>query len=104
MVDAVFAWKLSVLAFKLFAAASKAFDHKSVATFFEMDANAAEAGEALHDLQRDVVRAAAERLQAQIERNGDEWLRSEFGSDPSGQADASASDSGPSRCSFEVPP
>jgi hypothetical protein len=89
-VDAVFAWKLSVLAFKLFAAASKAFDHKSVATFFEMDANAAEAGEALHDLQRDVVRAAAERLQAQIERNGDEWLRSEFGSDPSGQADASA--------------
>jgi hypothetical protein len=47
-------------------------------------------GDLVHDRQRDVVRAAAARLQAQIERNSDEWLRSEFGSDVSGQADASA--------------
>ncbi len=44
----------------------------------------------LHDRQRDIVRTAAGRLQAHIERNSDEWLRAEFGSDPSGRADAAA--------------
>jgi hypothetical protein len=90
VLDAACAWKLGSLAFKLLAGASKALDHESVATFLEIGANSVEAGQALHDRQRDIVRAAAERLQAQIERNSDGWLRSEFGSDPSGRADASA--------------
>ena len=90
MLDAVCAWKLSSLAFKLLAGASKALDHDLLATFLEIGAKSAEAGEALHDRQRDVVRAAAAKLQAQIERNSDEWLRSEFGSDPAGRLDASA--------------
>ena len=49
-----------------------------------------EAGEAVHDRQRDIVRSAAGRLQAHIERNSIEWLRAEFGSDPSGRGDAAA--------------
>ncbi len=90
MLDAACAWKLGSLAFKLLAGASKALDHEAVATFLEIGATSAEAGEAVHDRQRDIVRAAAGRLQAHIERNNDEWLRAEFGSDPSGRADAAA--------------
>jgi hypothetical protein len=59
VLDAVCAWKLGSLAFKLLAGASKALDYESVATFLEIGANSMEAGEALHDRQRDVVRAAA---------------------------------------------
>ena len=90
MLDAACAWKLGSLAFKLLAGASKALDHEAVATFLEFGANSVEAGEAVHDRQRDIVRTAAGRLQAHIERNSDEWLRAEFGSDPSGRADAAA--------------
>ena len=59
MLDAACAWKLGSLAFKLLAGASKALDHESVATFLEIGANSVEAGQALHDRQRDIVRAAA---------------------------------------------
>jgi hypothetical protein len=90
VLDAVCAWKLGSLAFKLLAGASKALDHESIATVLEIGANSAKAGEALHDRQCDVVLASAARLQTQIERNSDEWLRSEFGSDPWGRSDASA--------------
>jgi hypothetical protein len=90
LLDAACAWKLGSLAFKLLAGASKALDHEEVATFLEIGATSVEAGEAVHDRQRDIVRAAAGRLQAHIERNSDEWLRAEFGSDPSGRADAAA--------------
>ena len=90
MLDAACAWKLGSLAFKLLAGASKALDHEAVAAFLEIGATSVEAGEAVHDRQRDIVRAAAGRLQAHIERNSDEWLRAEFGSDPSGRADAAA--------------
>ena len=90
MLDAACAWKLGSLAFKLLAGASKALDHEAVATFLEIGATSVEAGEALHDRQRDIVRTAAGRLQVHIERNSDEWLRAEFGSDPSGRADAAA--------------
>ena len=90
MLDAACAWKLGSLAFKLLAGASKALDHEAVATFLEIGATSVEAGEAVHDRQRDIVRTAAGRLQAHIERNSDEWLRAEFGSDPSGRADAAA--------------
>jgi len=65
-------------------------DHEKVAALLEIGATSVEAGEALHDRQRDVVLASASRLQAQIERNSDVWLRTEFGSDPSGRADAAA--------------
>ncbi len=90
MLDAACAWKLGSLAFKLLAGASKALDHEKVATFLEIGATSVEAGEAVHDRQRDIVRTAAARLQGHIERNSDEWLRAEFGSDPSGRADAAA--------------
>ncbi len=90
MLDAAVAWKLGSLAFTWLAGASKALDHESVATFLEIGATSVEAGEALHDRPRDVARAAAGRLQTQIERNSGEWLRAEFGSDPSGRADAAA--------------
>jgi hypothetical protein len=90
VLDAACAWKLGSLAFKLLAGASKAFDHEAVATFLEIGATSVEAGGVVHDRQRDVVRSAAARLQAQIERNSDVWLRAEFGSDPSGRADAAA--------------
>ena len=90
MLDAACAWKLGSLAFKLLAGASKALDHEAVATFLEIGATSVEAGEAVHDRQRDIVRTAAGRLQAHIERHSDEWLRAEFGSDPSGRADAAA--------------
>jgi Tetratricopeptide repeat len=90
VLDAACAWKLGSLAFKLLALASKAVDHEAVATFLEIGATSVEAGEAVHDRQRDVVRSAAARLQAQIERNSDQWLRAEFGSDPSGRVDAAA--------------
>jgi hypothetical protein len=79
-----------LLAFKLLAGAPKALDHEAVANFLEVGGSSVEAGGALHDRQRDVVRSAAAHLQAQIERNSDVWLRTEFGSDPSGQADAAA--------------
>jgi hypothetical protein len=65
-------------------------DHDSVVTVPEIGANSVEAREPLHDRQRDVVRAAAAGLQAKIERSSDEWLRSEFGSDPAGRSDALA--------------
>ena len=58
MLDAVSAWKLGSLAFKLLAGASKMLDHELLATILEFGANSAEAGEVLHDPQRDVVRAA----------------------------------------------
>jgi hypothetical protein len=90
VLDAACAWKLGSLAFKLLAAASKALDHEAVAAFLEIGATSVEAGEAVHDRQRDIVRTAAGRLQAHIERNSDEWLRAEFGSDPSGRVDAAA--------------
>jgi len=90
VLDAAFAWKLGSLAFRLLAGASKALDHEAVATFLEIGATSVEAGEAVHDRQRDIVRAAAGRLQAHIERNSDEWLQAEFGSDPLGRADAAA--------------
>jgi tetratricopeptide (TPR) repeat protein len=90
VLDAALAWKLGSLAVKLLAGASKALDHEKVATFLEIGATSLETGDALHDRQRDVVRAAAGRLQAQIEQNSDQWLRAEFGSDPSGRADAAA--------------
>jgi hypothetical protein len=90
VLDAALGWKLGSLAFKLLAGASKALDHEKVATFLEIGATSVEAGEAVHDRQRDVVRAAAARLQGQIERNSDAWLRAEFGSDPTGRVDAAA--------------
>ena len=68
MVDAASAWKLGSLAFKLVARASKVRDDESLATFL----------------------AVTERLQAKIERDSDQWLRSEFGSDLAKQADALA--------------
>ena len=68
MVDAASAWKLGSLAFKLLAGASKVRDHESLATFL----------------------AVTERLQAKIERNSDQWLRSEFGSELAKQVDALA--------------
>ena len=68
MVDAASAWKLGSLAFKLLARASKVRDDESLATFL----------------------AVTERLQAKIERDSDQWLRSEFGSDLAKQADALA--------------
>jgi hypothetical protein len=58
MVDAASAWKLGSLAFKLLARASGV--RASPAT----------------------VLAVTERLQEKIERDSDQWLRSEFGSDP----------------------
>ena len=57
MLDAAIAWKLGSLAFTWLAGASKALDHESVATFLEIGATSVEAGEALHDRQRDVVRS-----------------------------------------------
>ena len=60
MVDAASAWKLGSLAFKLLARASRVRDHEPLATFL----------------------AVTERLQEKIERDSDQWLRSEFGSDP----------------------
>ena len=104
MLDAACAWKLGSLAFKLLAGASKALDHEAVATFLEIGATSVEAGEAVHDRQRDIVRTAAGRLQAHIERNSDEWLRAEFGSDPSGRGGCGSGDSGPRRHSSKVPP
>jgi len=68
VVDAASAWKLGSLAFKLVARASKVRDDESLATFL----------------------AVTERLQAKIERDSDQWLRSEFGSDLAKQADALA--------------
>ena len=68
MVDAVSAWKLGSLAFKLLARASRVRAHESLATFL----------------------ATTERLQEKIERDSDQWLRSEFGSDPAKQAGALA--------------
>jgi hypothetical protein len=68
VVDAASAWKLGSLAFKLLARASKVRDDESLATFL----------------------AVTERLQAKIERDSDQWLRSEFGSDLAKQADALA--------------
>ena len=64
MLDAACAWKLGSLAFKLLAGASKALDHETVATFLDIVATSIEAGEAVHDRQRDIVRAATGRLQA----------------------------------------
>jgi hypothetical protein len=90
VLDAACAWKLGSLAVKLVAAASKLLDHEKLATFLEIGADSVEAREALHDRQWDVVRATAARLQTKIARNSDEWLRREFGSDPSGRADALA--------------
>ena len=103
MLDAACAWKLGSLAFKLLATASKALDHEKVATFLEIGATSVEAGEALHDRQRDIVRAAAGRLQAQIEQSSDQWLRAEFGSDPFGTGGCCSSDSGARRYSSKLP-
>ena len=66
MVDAASAWKLGSLAFKLLARASGVRDHEPLATFL----------------------AVTERLQEKIERDSDQWLRSEFGSELAKQADA----------------
>ncbi len=90
VLDAACAWKLGSLAFKLLAGASKAFDHEAVANFLEIGATSVEAGNVLRERQRDVVRTAATRLQKRIEQNADDWLRAEFGSDPSGGEDAAA--------------
>jgi hypothetical protein len=90
LLDAACAWRLGSLAFKLLARGSKLLDHELIATSLEIGANSVEAGEALHDRQRDLIRAAAVRLQAKIERHSDEWLRSEFGSDAAGRTDALA--------------
>ena len=68
MVDAASAWKLGSLAFKLLARASRVRDHEPLATFL----------------------AVTERLQEKIERDSDQWLRSEFGSELAEQADALA--------------
>ena len=68
MVDATSAWQLGSLAFRLLARASRVRDDESLATFL----------------------AVTEALQAKIERNSDQWLRSEFGPDLAKQADALA--------------
>ncbi len=56
------------LAFKLLAGASKALDHEAVANFLEIGATSIEAGNTLRERQRDIVRAAAIRLQGEIAR------------------------------------
>jgi hypothetical protein len=54
VLDAVCAWKLGSLAFKLLAGAFKVLDHESIATFLEIGANSVEAGEAMRDTRADV--------------------------------------------------
>jgi hypothetical protein len=78
VLDAACAWKLGSLAFKLLAGASKERDHESLATFL----------------------AVTERLQAKIERNSDQWLRSGIRLRPCEACRCFSSDSGSRRYSF----
>ena len=65
-------------------------DHEAVPLSSKSATTSVAAGECCADPHRHMVRAAAGRLQAHIERNSDAWLGAEFRADPSGQADAAS--------------
>jgi tetratricopeptide (TPR) repeat protein len=87
VLDAACALKLGAWAFTVLAAALNAGELEFVSLLAQVGAHSLEAGEALRERPRDVVRKTADRLARRIEREHREWLIHEFGSDPTGQAD-----------------
>ncbi|HEY1931106.1 MAG TPA: hypothetical protein VGG99_03765 [Acetobacteraceae bacterium] len=92
MLDAVCLTKLAAWACKAAAAALNAHagDVEFYALLADLGGSTIEAGHALHDRPREVLREGADRLAARIQRDHAEWLTREFASDISGRQDTQA--------------
>jgi hypothetical protein len=72
------------------AAALKVSDFEALAVLAELGAHTVEAGEALRNRPRNVLRKAADRVGRRIQRDHGTWLKREFGSDVLGRQDTQA--------------
>ena len=88
MPDPVFAWTLGAWAFKVAAAAFHSADLELPSLLAHVGGHTVEAGKALSERPRDVVRKAAERGVQQIEKQHRGWLDQEFAGRPAERAEA----------------
>jgi tetratricopeptide (TPR) repeat protein len=78
-------WACTAASFAL-----KSADLDDAALLADLGARSIEAGHALHDRPRDVVRKAADRLAKRLERDHRAWLEHEFGADTLARQDIEA--------------
>jgi len=92
VLDAACVAKLATWACTAVATALKAhdIDAEFLAVLADLGGRTIEAGRALHDRPRDVLRTAADRLAARIAHEHTDWLAHEFGGNVAGRQDAQA--------------